>query len=143
MGNPKITRQSGDQTSFSPIQYPLLEIFPAPDPYQTMAAKKKVTKKNSTRKTIKKATKRATKPSGKEATKKTTKRTPKKATKRGKAKKVADLIISKSRTKGAVESCNVSGDFYAALDGYVREAIKSAEERAWANGRKTLRPQDL
>ena len=100
-----------------------------------MAAKKKATKKQATRKTAKKATKRATKTTAKKA--------PKRAAKRGKARKVADLIISKSRTKGAVISCNVSGDFYAALDGYVREAIKSAEERAWANGRKTLRPQDL
>ena len=55
----------------------------------------------------------------------------------------ADLIISKSRTKGAVRRCNVSGDFYGALDGFVRTAIKAAEERATANGRKTLRPQDL
>lgn len=70
------------------------------------------------------------------AKKKTTKRATKK-------KKVADLIISKSRTKGAVEFCNVSGEFYGALDEYVRHAIKAAEERAWANGRKTLRPQDL
>lgn len=57
--------------------------------------------------------------------------------------KPIDLIISKSRTKNAVRKCNVSSDFYGALDGYVREAIKGAEARATANGRKTLRPQDL
>jgi hypothetical protein len=100
-----------------------------------MAAKKKATKKKVTRKTAKKATKRTAK--------KATKRTAKKATKRGKKGAVASLIISKSRTKGAVEACNVSGDFYTALDGYVRDAIIKAEARATQNGRKTLRPQDL
>lgn len=55
----------------------------------------------------------------------------------------AELIISKSRTKGAVKKCNVSSEFYAALDAYVRAAIKGAEERATGNGRKTLRPYDL
>ncbi len=54
-----------------------------------------------------------------------------------------DLIISKSRTKDAVKKCNVSGEFYAALDKKVREMIGAAESRALANKRKTLRPQDL
>jgi hypothetical protein len=70
----------------------------------------------------------------------------KKATKKaaGKAKAAAgELIISKSRTKAAVKNCNVSSDFYGALDAHVRAAIASAEDRASANGRKTLRPQDL
>ncbi len=56
---------------------------------------------------------------------------------------MADLIISKSKTKEAVKECNVSGEFYAALDTKVRELIKVAEGRAVANGRKTVRPQDL
>ena len=55
----------------------------------------------------------------------------------------SDLIISKSRTKGATKKCNVSSDFYGALDQYVRTAIKAAEGRAVANKRKTLKPQDL
>lgn len=55
----------------------------------------------------------------------------------------ADLIISKSRTKDAVKKCNVSGDFYGALDKRVREMLSAAESRALANKRKTLRPQDL
>jgi histone H3/H4 len=59
------------------------------------------------------------------------------------AKKGGDLIISKSRTKGATRKCNVSSDFYGALDAYVRDAIKAAEGRAVANKRKTLKPQDL
>ncbi len=104
-----------------------------------MAAKKKATKKKVTRKTAKKAIKRTTKKTAKKATK----RTAKKTAKRGKKGAVASLIISKSRTKGAVEACNVSGDFYTALDGYVRDAIMKAEARATQNGRKTLRPQDL
>ena len=53
------------------------------------------------------------------------------------------MIISKSKTKEAVTRCNVAGDFYEALDKKVRELIKQAEERALANGRKTVRPQDL
>lgn len=53
------------------------------------------------------------------------------------------LIISKSRTKAAVKKSNVSSDFYGALDATVRGLIAGAEKRAEANGRKTLRPQDL
>lgn len=59
------------------------------------------------------------------------------------AKAPADLIISKARTKAAVRKCNVSSDFYGALDATVRDMIKGAEGRATANGRKTLRPQDI
>jgi hypothetical protein len=97
-----------------------------------MAARKKATKKKATKK-------KAAKKTAKRAAKKPAKKTTRKKV----AKKAVDLIISKSRTKAAVTSCNVSGDFYSALDSYVREAITAAEERASANGRKTLRPQDL
>jgi histone H3/H4 len=55
----------------------------------------------------------------------------------------ATMIISKSKTKEAVTQCNVSGEFYDALDAKVNELIKKAEQRAIANGRKTVRPQDL
>jgi histone H3/H4 len=58
-----------------------------------------------------------------------------------KAKK--DLIISKSRTKDAVKKCNVSSEFYPALDESVRALIATAEKRAIANKRKTLKPSDL
>ena len=58
-------------------------------------------------------------------------------------KKPADLIISKTRTKAASKKCNVSGDFYGALDKKVREMIKSAEGRALGNKRKTLKAVDL
>jgi hypothetical protein len=65
----------------------------------------------------------------------------KKAAGRGK-RAPGEMIISKSRTKGAADM-NVSGDFYGALDSAVREMIARAQNRAAANGRKTLRPQDL
>ena len=60
-----------------------------------------------------------------------------------KKKAAGDLIISKSRTKAAVKKCNVGGEFYAALDGAVREMIKGAEARALGNKRKTLKAVDL
>ncbi|GDY02549.1 DUF1931 domain-containing protein [Planctomycetota bacterium] len=63
-----------------------------------------------------------------------------------KAKKLVNgesMIISKSRTKAAVKKCNVSAEFYGALDQAVRSMISKAEARADANGRKTVRPQDL
>lgn len=63
--------------------------------------------------------------------------------KRKKASKPVELIISKARSKAAAKKCNVSSDFYGALDKKVREMIKDAEGRAIANKRKTLRPQDL
>ena len=56
---------------------------------------------------------------------------------------MADMIISKSKTKESVKECNVSGEFYTALDGKVRELIATAEQRAKENGRKTVRPCDL
>jgi histone H3/H4 len=55
----------------------------------------------------------------------------------------AELIISKSRTKGAAKGYNVSSDFYPALDKAVRAMIRSAGDRAKANKRKTLKPSDL
>lgn len=58
-------------------------------------------------------------------------------------KSTGELIISKSRTKAATKSCNVGSDFYPALDTAVRGLIASAEARAVANKRKTLKPQDL
>jgi len=55
----------------------------------------------------------------------------------------SELIISKSRTKAASKRCNVSSDFYGALDKRVREIIADAEQRALNNKRKTLKPADL
>jgi histone H3/H4 len=77
------------------------------------------------------------------AKKKAAKKAGKAGGRRGaKAASTGDFIISKSRTKAAA-SVNVAGDFYAALDAAVRNMIATAEQRATANGRKTLRPQDL
>ena len=60
-----------------------------------------------------------------------------------KAKKPVELIISKARTKNAAKSCNVSSEFYGALDKAVRNMIKDAESRAKSNKRKTLKACDL
>ena len=67
------------------------------------------------------------------------------AAKRKAAKKGAsgDLIISKARTKASTKKCNVSSDFYGALDKVVRGMIADAESRAIGNKRKTLKPVDL
>jgi histone H3/H4 len=62
---------------------------------------------------------------------------------KGKKKGPVELIISKSRTKAATKKCNVSSDFYGALDKKVRSIISEAEARALANKRKTLKPADL
>lgn len=75
----------------------------------------------------------------KKATRKAAK---KKTTTRKKKAGPVELIISKSRTKAAA-GINVSGDFYGALDAAVRKMIATAEARAEANNRRTLRPQDL
>ena len=56
---------------------------------------------------------------------------------------MADMIISKSKTKESVKECTVSGEFYSALDAKVRELIATADGRAKENGRKTVRPCDL
>lgn len=65
------------------------------------------------------------------------------AKKKAKKGKTAELIISKSRTKGAVKKCNVGSEFYPALDVAVRNLIKEAEARAVGNKRKTLKAVDL
>lgn len=80
----------------------------------------------------------------KKATRKKAKATTTARKKKATGKKAAagDLIISKSRTKAAA-GMNVSGDFYVALDGAVRQMIAQAEARAESNNRRTLRPHDL
>jgi len=68
----------------------------------------------------------------------------KKAKKRAAGKKAAEsMIISKSRVKAAVKKCNVGAEFYPALEAQVRNLIKTAEERALGNKRKTLRATDV
>ena len=67
------------------------------------------------------------------------------AARKTKAKKKggSDLIISKARTKAAARKCNVSSEFYSALDKAVRGMIADAESRAVGNKRKTLKAVDL
>ena len=66
------------------------------------------------------------------------------AKKKAAGKKGGDsMIISKSRVKAAATKSNVGSEFYGALEGRVREMIATAQNRATANGRKTLRPQDV
>lgn len=52
------------------------------------------------------------------------------------------MLVVKSKIKD-VTKLNVAGDFADALSKMVEAKIKRAEERATANGRKTLKPQDL
>ena len=99
-----------------------------------MAAKKKATKKKAAPAKKKAAPKKKSAP----------KKPAKKAAKKKSSKKATlDMIISKSRTKNAVADCNVSGEFYSALNEFVYGVIAQAEARAQSNGRKTVRPQDL
>lgn len=108
---------------------------------KNMAAKKKATKKKAAPKKKKAAPKKkAAKKPAKKAAKKAAKKPAKKFAKK---KAALDMIISKSRTKNAVADCNVSGEFYAALNEFVYGVIAQAETRAQSNGRKTVRPQDL
>jgi histone H3/H4 len=66
------------------------------------------------------------------------------AKKKAAGKKGGDsMIISKSRVKAAAKKSNVGSEFYGALEAHVRAVIANAEARAAANGRKTLRPQDV
>jgi len=52
------------------------------------------------------------------------------------------MLVVKSKIKSVTE-LNVSGSFSDALSKEVEVLVKKAEERAKANGRKTLKPQDL
>lgn len=56
---------------------------------------------------------------------------------------MADLLVVRSKIKDYSEGLNVAGDFADALSKVVEQKIKRAVERAKANGRKTLKPQDL
>ena len=52
-------------------------------------------------------------------------------------------LVVKANIKAVVPGYNVAGDFAAALETMVEEAIKKASERAEANGRKTIMKKDL
>ena len=62
---------------------------------------------------------------------------------KSKSKSSDPMIISKARTKAAVQKCNVGSEFYGALEDAVRQLIARAEARALGNKRKTLRAADV
>jgi len=55
---------------------------------------------------------------------------------------MADLLVVRSKLKECT-NCNVAGDVATALSDKVRSMMKEAEARAKANGRKTIKRQDL
>ena len=55
---------------------------------------------------------------------------------------MADLLVVRSKIKDNTQ-LNVAGDFADALSNTVKGLIKEAERRAKANGRKTLKRDDL
>lgn len=52
-------------------------------------------------------------------------------------------LVVKSAVRSQLKGMRASGDFFKALDNAVSNLLKSAIARAKANGRKTLRPEDL
>lgn len=55
---------------------------------------------------------------------------------------MADLLVVRSKIKDCTD-LNVSGNFADALSEKVRALVAEAEKRAKANGRRTLKPDDL
>ena len=55
---------------------------------------------------------------------------------------MGDSLVVRSKIKSATE-LNVSGSFADALSEEVKAMISKAETRAKANGRKTLKAQDI
>ena len=55
---------------------------------------------------------------------------------------MAELLVVRSKIKENTQ-LNVAGDFADALSDRVKQLIKEAERRAKANGRKTLKSDDL
>ncbi|HLE07323.1 MAG TPA: DUF1931 domain-containing protein [archaeon] len=52
-------------------------------------------------------------------------------------------LVVRSKARAAAKGSRVSGDFFDALDRRVAEMIKDAQGRCKANGRATLRPEDI
>ena len=55
---------------------------------------------------------------------------------------MAESLVVRSKIKDATE-LNVSGNFADALSEKVKAMIADAERRAKANGRRTVKPDDL
>lgn len=58
---------------------------------------------------------------------------------------MAESLVVHSKVKDAVKSagCNCASDFPDALSNKVAWMVKESAKRAQANGRKTVRPEDL
>lgn len=58
---------------------------------------------------------------------------------------MAELLVVTSKVKDAISAAgmNCSGDAPEALSAHVDAVVKKAVERAKANGRKTVRPEDF
>ena len=58
---------------------------------------------------------------------------------------MAELLVVTSKVKEAISKAdmNCSGDAPDALSAVVEQILKKAVERAKANGRKTVRPEDF
>lgn len=52
-------------------------------------------------------------------------------------------LVVKSAVRTHLKGMRASGDFFKALDKHLSEELVKATARAKANGRKTLRPEDL
>jgi len=58
---------------------------------------------------------------------------------------MTEILVVTSKVKDAVKAagCNCAGDFPDALSVEVDALIKKAVKRCEANGRKTVRPEDI
>jgi len=52
-------------------------------------------------------------------------------------------LVVKSAIRTRLKGMRASGDFFNALDKHLADELAKAVARAKANGRKTLRPEDL
>ena len=52
-------------------------------------------------------------------------------------------LVVKSAVRNRLKGMRASGDFFKALDKLLADELARAIARAKANGRKTLRPEDL
>ena len=52
-------------------------------------------------------------------------------------------LVVKSAVRASLKGMRASGDFLEALDKHLADELEKAVARAKANGRKTLRPEDL
>ena len=52
-------------------------------------------------------------------------------------------LVVKSAIRSRLKGMRASSDFFTALDKHLADELAKAVARAKANGRKTLRPEDL